>query len=306
MVARQMVVPWAGLGGSLSPDGTVDQWLNESRLNWTAEKEQTHYFADGDRQWKGQNVLFRSDTKKPLAYVSDRYNTVQPRQVLSFFKDIAEAHDGFRIETAGQLKGGSRIWALAKSETGNIDLSGDKVNRYLLMATSFDKSWPTYVKQTSLRPACMNVLASAEGRISFTHIRIVDLQALREKMDMDSAWTRFSELISKTVNQKMTDSGSRHFFDTILFPKVVKEKETFSQTAADRTLDNIISVLKHAPGQNTSAAKGTLYGTINALSYFTTHGGSPRSNSGRFLRAFGDETVNIHRRALLAAEVLAA
>lgn len=306
MVARQMAAPWAGLGGRLSSDGSVDEWLTQARLDWTAEKGQTHYYADGDRIWKGQNVLFRSDTKKPLAYVSDRYQTVQPKQILSFFRDIADAHEGFSIETAGQIKGGSRIWALAKSEVGDIDLGGDKIQRYMLMATSFDKSWPTYVKQTSFRPACMNVLASAEGRISFTHIRPVDLQSLREKMNMDSAWERFSELINKAVNQKMTDSGSRHFFDTILFPKAVKEKETFSQTAADRTLDNIISVMHHAPGQDVSAAKGTLWGTLNALSYWQTHGGSPRSNSGRFLRAFGDETINTQRRALMAAQVLAA
>ena len=307
MVARQMTAPWAGLGGRLEPDGTVDEWLKQARLDWTAEKAPTTYYSDGDeRQWKGQNVLYRSDTNKPLAYVSDRYQTVQPKQVLSFFRDIADAHEGFNIETAGQLNGGARIWALAKSDTNAIEFSGDKVNRYLLMATSFDKSWPTYVKQTSFRPSCMNVLASPEGRISFTHIKAVDIQALRQKMDMDTAWDRFSDLLHKTVECRMTDAGSRKFLDTILFPKILREKDTFSQTAADRTLDNIISVMHHAPGQDTKAAKGTLWGTLNALSYYNTHGGSPRSNSGRFLRAFGNETINIQRRALNAAQILAA
>jgi len=169
------------------------------------------------------------------------------------------------------------------------------------MATSYDKSWPTFVKQTSMRPICANVLASAEGRISFKHISAVSLTSIREKMDMDTAWNSFNELIHKAVDTKMTEVESRRFFDTILFPKTTKDKEFYSQKAADKTLDNIISILHAAPGQNTKAAKGSLFGTLNALSYWTTHSGSPRSNSGRFLRAFGDETVSIQRIALLAA-----
>jgi hypothetical protein len=48
----------------------------------------------------------------PLSVVSQRYNVVQPREILEFYRDFTEV-SGFELETAGVLKGGKKIWALA-------------------------------------------------------------------------------------------------------------------------------------------------------------------------------------------------
>ncbi|MFX9212966.1 DUF932 domain-containing protein, partial [Acinetobacter baumannii] len=58
-------------------------------------------------------VLFRSDTQAPLSVVSQRYQVVQPQEILEFYRDLTEV-SGFELETAGVLKGGKKFWALAR------------------------------------------------------------------------------------------------------------------------------------------------------------------------------------------------
>ena len=55
--------------------------------------------------YEEQRVLYRSDTHAPLSVVSQRYQEVQPKEILEFYRDLTE-QSGFELETAGVLKGG--------------------------------------------------------------------------------------------------------------------------------------------------------------------------------------------------------
>ena len=61
-----------------------------------------------------QKVLYRSDTKAALSVVSQRYQVVQPRDVLEFYRDLTKV-SGYELETAGVMKGGRKFWALART-----------------------------------------------------------------------------------------------------------------------------------------------------------------------------------------------
>lgn len=61
-----------------------------------------------------QKVLYRSDSKEALSVVSQRYQVVQPREVLEFYRDLTSC-SGYELETAGVLKGGRKLWALARA-----------------------------------------------------------------------------------------------------------------------------------------------------------------------------------------------
>ncbi len=59
--------------------------------------------------------------------VSQRYQVVQPREILEFYRDLTEV-SGFQLETAGVLIGGKKVWALAR--TGHsATIQGNDVNR---------------------------------------------------------------------------------------------------------------------------------------------------------------------------------
>lgn len=97
-----------------------------------------------------QKVLFRSDNKAPLSVVSQRYHTVQPREVLEFYRDLTEV-SGYELEAAGVLKGGRKFWALARTGQGAALKGNDQVNGYLLLATSCDGTLWTWPRHCNLR-----------------------------------------------------------------------------------------------------------------------------------------------------------
>jgi len=93
-------------------------------------------------------VLYRSDTKAPLSVVSNRYQIVQPREVLEFYRDLTEV-SGYELETAGVLKGGRKFWALARTGQTTKLKGNDQVNGYLLLATSCDGTLATTATPTT-------------------------------------------------------------------------------------------------------------------------------------------------------------
>src|SRR3546814_12556175 len=109
-----------------------------------------------------QKVLYRSDTKAPLAVVSKRFQVVQPGEILEFYRDLTEV-GGFELETAGVLREGRKFWALARTGQ-SVSLKGrDRVDGYLLLATACDGTLATTAQFTSVRVVCKNTLSIALG-----------------------------------------------------------------------------------------------------------------------------------------------
>ena len=112
--------PWHGLGNRLTQQQPLEVWQREAGMNWQILESLVHFKSDAVghlgtiHSFPEQKVLFRSDTKAPLSVVSNRYHTVQPREVLEFYRDLTEV-SGFELETAGVLKEGRKFWALART-----------------------------------------------------------------------------------------------------------------------------------------------------------------------------------------------
>jgi phage/plasmid-like protein (TIGR03299 family) len=116
--------PWHGLGNQLTPNQPIEVWAKQAGMDWQIESSNVSYMAENHKGQSlilphdEQRVLYRSDTHAPLSVVSQRYQEVQPREILEFYRDLTE-QSGFELETAGVLKGGKKFWALAK--TGQTD-----------------------------------------------------------------------------------------------------------------------------------------------------------------------------------------
>ncbi|BCQ52323.1 hypothetical protein BLKGLAD_13850 [Burkholderia gladioli pv. gladioli] len=99
--------PWHGLGNRLSPSQSIEVWADRAGMNWTIESSEVRFVAGSSgigtiHAFPDQKVLYRSDNKLPLSVVSTRYQVVQPRQILEFYRDLTEI-GGFELETAGVL-----------------------------------------------------------------------------------------------------------------------------------------------------------------------------------------------------------
>jgi phage/plasmid-like protein (TIGR03299 family) len=152
--------PWHGLGQVLTQGQPIEVWQKEAGLDWFALPAVPSYTTISSEQCYIDNarILYRSDDFRPLGIVSDRYQVVQPDQVLEFFDKLSKAA-GFELETAGSLSGGKRIWAMARvGDSQKVVNEADQVFPYVLLATSFDGSMATIAKFTSVRVVCQNTL----------------------------------------------------------------------------------------------------------------------------------------------------
>ena len=113
----------------------LEVWQREAGMNWQIQDSPVHFKAEACghlgsiHTFPEQKVLYRSDTKEPLSVVSHRYQVVQPRDVLEFYRDLTE-FSGYELETAGVLKGGRKFWALAKTGQTTALNGNDQVDGY--------------------------------------------------------------------------------------------------------------------------------------------------------------------------------
>jgi hypothetical protein len=65
---------WHGLGNRLAPQQTIDTWKQQAGMNWQIEASEVRYISGNHHMgvinaFPEQKVLYRSDTKAPLAVV---------------------------------------------------------------------------------------------------------------------------------------------------------------------------------------------------------------------------------------------
>ncbi len=197
--------PWHGLGNHLSEQQPIHIWLKEAGMDWTIEQSDVLFNADNSalhiRPYADSKVLFRSDSLTPLSVVSNRYKVVQPHEVLNFYKDLVSA-GGFELETAGVLKGGRKLWALAKTGHEARIKGNDRIKAYLLLATSCDGTLCTTAQFTSVRVVCNNTLQMATkqsaGAVKVPHSTKFDPQQVKEALGIGfSSWDAFTVTVQR-------------------------------------------------------------------------------------------------------------
>jgi phage/plasmid-like protein (TIGR03299 family) len=202
--------PWHGLGNQLPANQTIETWQKSAGLDWSIKEAPVMYSVGAEselhfRTNSESKVLFRSDTLVPLSVVSNRYKPVQPKEVLEFFRSLVAA-GGFELETAGALKGGKRLWALAKTNQQTVLKGNDMVKAYLLLATSCDGTLATSAFFTSTRVVCQNTLhlalSNAEGVLKVPHSTKFDPKVVKESLGLGlSAWDSFSRSMKALANR---------------------------------------------------------------------------------------------------------
>ena len=138
---------WHGLGQLMPAGADLDAWAQAAGMDYKVLRafpryaverlnpEASHIPASALRQVDDKVVLFRSDTHAPLGVVSDSYKVVQPREVLEFFREWADA-GGLTIESAGVLFGGKRYFATARlGEAVAVDGGQDRILPYALLSS---------------------------------------------------------------------------------------------------------------------------------------------------------------------------
>ncbi len=224
-------VPWHGLGNRLTQGQPLEIWLKQAGMEWAIHEAPVQFQSAiaNSQQFEGQKVLYRNDTTAPLSVVSDRYQVVQPREVLEFYRDLVSA-GGFELETAGVLKGGKKLWALAKTGRETVLRGGDRVKAYLLLATACDGTLATTCQYTGVRVVCNNTLQMAvgddTGAIRVPHSTKFDATSVKRELGLGiTAWDTFQRNIHTLAERNVSPAEAQKYLTTVLGDPVLPMDE---------------------------------------------------------------------------------
>ncbi|WP_459204791.1 DUF932 domain-containing protein [Ralstonia pseudosolanacearum] len=300
--------PWHGLGNQLAANQPLEVWARQAGMNWRIEEAEVRFVSGTAGSSLGsihafpeQKVLYRSDTKAPLSVVSRRFQVVQPAEIIEFYRDLVEC-SGYELETAGVLKDGRKLWALAKTGQSATLKGRDRVNGYLLLATACDGTLATTAQFTSVRVVCNNTLAIAlgdsTGAVKVPHRSQFDAQAVKRQLGIAvSSWDGFMVRMKALSECKVNDTAAEAFFRRVLtYPA------TGANTPVPATNDSAVKAVQElfagrGKGADMASATGTAWGLLNAITEYTDHHRRARSDDNRRDSAWFGQGAAIKQKA---------
>ena len=322
--------PWHGLGNQLTQNQPIEVWAQQAGMDWRIESSNVSYMAQNERgqsiimPYEEQRVLYRSDTHAPLSVVSQRYQEVQPKQILEFYRDLTE-QSGFELETAGMLKGGKKFWALARTGQSTALKGKDVSHGYILLATACDGTLATTAQFTGIRVVCNNTLAialkgqnSSAGVVKVPHSTKFDADKVKQQLGVSvRAWDEHMYEMKQLSQRKVTQGEAATFFDAVFNntsmssadqeeniiqfyrnvanPNPTKEKSEPNGRAMSKAM---IMFNGQGRGATLSSAKDTAYGLLCSITEFADHERRAMSTDHRLDSAWFGAGANLKQRGL--------
>lgn len=327
--------PWHGLGNQLPQNQPIEVWAQQAGMDWRIESSNVSFMAKNERgqnilmPYEEQRVLYRSDTHAPLSVVSQRYQEVQPKEILEFYRDLTE-QSGFELETAGVLKGGRKFWALARTGQSAALKGKDVSNGYILLATACDGTLATTAQFTSVRVVCNNTLAialrgqnSSAGVVKVPHSTKFDAEKIKQQLGISvHAWGEHMYEMKQLSQRKVTQQEAAAYFDAVFnntnlsiaeqdesiiqfYRNVATPKQINSPKADNKTEPNGRAMSKvmamfngHGRGAELASAKDTVYGLLCSITEFVDHERRAISTDHRLDSAWFGVGANLKQRGL--------
>ena len=325
------LTPWHGLGSQLPEKQPLEVWAQAAGMDWQIKESPVHFSIDNVHNasmfgsFDEQKVLYRSDTNTALSVVSNRYQVVQPMEVLEFYRDLTE-QAGFELETAGVLKGGRKFWALARTGKSTVLKGNDLVNGYVLLATSCDGSLATIAMPTTVRVVCNNTLSiavnGAEQAVKVSHRSNFDADAVKRRLGIAvSQWDQFMYEMKVLSERKVNVKEANRYFETLLSSNqadaapVIGSKSHLKllNAQSESVMPNERAYKKlqamyggQGRGAELTAAKDTAWGLLCAVTEFVDHERQARSSENRLDSAWFGNGAQMKQKALEQALQLVA
>lgn len=300
--------PWHNLGTELPDGADLNEWRKQAGLDFIAKKAPVRFAGESIdgvqdstpmRAFDDKSVIYRSDTMAALGIAStSKYRLVQPNEIIDFFDAFTRAGD-MKLEVAGSILGGRRIWALARHEMEIRIMGQDVVRPYFNLTTSFDGETATIGTFTSVRVVCNNTLnmlyqevdqdgvRKGFGRSGFyiPHSSKFNADAAKQHIaDLVTAATQFEQDATLLANKGFSGEDALKFFAGLVG---VVDKNGKDLTAnSRRKIDELVNLYNNGPGAGYRSARGTVWGALNAVTNWTDFHARERKVGGRVASAW--------------------
>lgn len=262
-------VPWHGLGEKVPADLSPEQMLRKAKLDWQVTKAPAFAEVAGRSVNVGWSALVRDSDDKILDVVSSDWNPVQNAEAFEFFDEYCRTGD-LEMHTAGSLKGGQIVWALAKVKDSFELFKGDQVDSYLLFTNPHKFGQSIDVRFTPVRVVCNNTLTLSlasknDNMVKVSHRTAFDATKVKEQLGIAThKLAKYKEMAQFLGSKRFKQDKVKEYFMEV-FPSLSgKENKELSRNAI-KALD----LIERQPGAK--YAEGTWWQPFNAVTYLTDH-----------------------------------
>ena len=290
-------LPWHGLGTKVPADLTPEQFMTTAGLDWDVTKEDMTT-ASGVVV-PGKQALVRSSDNKVLDVVGTGWNPVQNSEAFEFFNDYVTAGD-MEMHTAGSLKGGQMVWALAKTKESFELFNGDVTENYFLFTNPHQFGKAINIRMTPIRVVCNNTLTlslsqNADQMVTVNHRKAFDAAEVKEQMGIArEKMEQYKSMAEFLGGKRYTADNVIQYFNEV-FGAPAKEKVDNVVPFTSRNAKIAFENLDTQPGAN--FAQGSWWTAFNSVTHMTDHL-QGRSNDGRLVSSWYGRNRKVKLNAL--------
>lgn len=291
--------PWHGLGTEVEPTITPLEMMKVAGLNWGVYKTPLEYnFGMSKQEVPGRQALVRDLDGKVMDIVGDNWNPVQNKEAFEFFVDFVDTGN-MTMNTAGSLKEGRIVWALAKvsdSFSLKTDQGEDVVESYLLFSNPHEYGKTVTVQFTPIRVVCNNTLTlslntKSSNGVKINHARRFDAEKVSEMLGLAHIKLEaYKESAEYLLSKRYTMDDMLNYFKQV-FP-ATGEKDI------SRTVTRALDAVNTQPGAE--MGEGSYWQLFNTTTYLIDHE-IGRSIDTRLQSAWYGEGVRTKQKALQLA-----
>jgi phage/plasmid-like protein (TIGR03299 family) len=267
--------PW-GIGEIVSNDLSPQQMMEKAGVDWKVEKVPTYADFNGEKIPTGMEALVRDSDNKILTQVGKNWEPCQNETAFEFFNEYCLEGD-MEMSTAGSLKGGKMVWALAKVKESFDVLRGDQIDSYLLFSNPHEYGKSIDIRFTPIRVSCMNTLAMALKGTAITgaklnHRKVFDANHVKTTLGLaHEKFEQYKELSQFLASKKFSAESLIEYYNEV-FPRTYQGKnppvvKEFKDLTANG--QKAFEVLDSQPGAQ--FGKGSWWQALNSVTYLTDH-----------------------------------
>jgi len=268
-------LPWHGLGEKVSNDLTPAQMMQKAGVDWEVHEVESFIEFNGVRKSTGQKSLVRGTDGKILTNVGEDWKPVQNQTAFEFFSEYVLAGD-MEMHTAGSLKGGQVVWALAKVKESFDLFGGDQVDSFMLFSNPHQYGKAIDLRFTPIRVVCNNTLTmslnmKSDRAIKVGHRTTFDADSVKVTLGIaHEKFAKYKEMAEFLGSRKVTAESLLQYYDNVfpLSSGLEKRKELTKDTLS-RSARQAFDVLETQPGAQ--YAEGTWWQAFNSVTYITDH-----------------------------------
>lgn len=299
-------LPWHGLGTRVPNDLTPEQMLKAANLDWRVEAVPAYATIGGKQVDVGHSALVRDRDNRILDVITNDWNPMQNEAAFEFFNDFVAAGD-MEMHTAGALKDGKIVWALAKVHD-SFELFGgrDQVDSYLLFTNPHSYGQSIDVRFTPIRVVCNNTLtlslnSQSKSMVKVSHRREFDADLVKETLGVaKDKLGKYKEMAQYLSEKRYTEESVVDYFKRV-FP-VLTQKTNSEKELSKSAKYALEDALHNQPGAE--MGEGTWWQAFNTVTFMTDHI-IGRSADNRLTSAWYGANKSLKTRALETAVEMA-